>query len=144
VVVKDLKEIKKLKPSGNIGLISQTTQSIAEFKKISRYLRKKSRQVAVYDTICRTTSRRQKETSDISGKVDVMLIVGGKNSANTKRLAEISQKNVRTYHIETAKELKKTWFEGADVVGISAGASTPDWLINETVRKIRGMEDFYG
>ena len=69
------------------------------------------------------------------GKVDVMLVIGGRNSANTTRLAQLCQTKCTTYHIETAQELSPVWLEKADKVGITAGASTPDWIIGEVYKK---------
>lgn len=70
-----------------------------------------------------------------------MIIIGGKHSGNTQRLAQISKAlNPNTYHIETAEELQKEWFEGKDNIGISAGASTPDWIINQVVEKIKQLK----
>ncbi len=139
IIVKDLKEIKKIKLPEKIGFLSQTTQSINEFKKIASYLKRKCKNASVFDTICRTTSERQNEVEKISKKSDIMMVAGGKNSANTKRLAAISRKNTKTHHIETAGELKKNWFKGKKIISVSAGASTPDWIINDVVEKIKSI-----
>lgn len=138
IIIKDLDELKKTKLSGKVGFLSQTTQSIDEFKKISRYIKKKNKDAVIYDTICKTTSMRQDEVEEISKKCDIMLIIGGKNSANTKRLTEIArQNNTNTYLVETARDVKKNWFKNIKVVGVATGASTPEWIINEVIKKIK-------
>ena len=72
---------------------------------------------------------------ELASKVDVMLVIGGRISANTTRLAQLCEKKCRTYHIETAQELSLDWLEKANKVGITAGASTPDWIIGEVYKK---------
>jgi 4-hydroxy-3-methylbut-2-enyl diphosphate reductase len=72
---------------------------------------------------------------DLAQKVELMLVIGGKNSANTTRLAQICAEKCRTYHIETAAELQEEWFDKIEKIGITAGASTPDWIIKEVYKK---------
>lgn len=83
----------------------------------------------------------QKEAKQIAKKVDLMIVVGGKHSSNTKRLAEVCLEIVPTYHIETAQELKKSWFKKAKNVGLTAGASTPEWIIKEVKFKLENIND---
>ncbi|MDI6756551.1 MAG: 4-hydroxy-3-methylbut-2-enyl diphosphate reductase [Endomicrobiia bacterium] len=138
VVIKNPKEAAKLDINkGRVGFLSQTTQSVGDFAAISRRIKKKNPSALIFDTICRTTSLRQSEVEEIARKSDIMIIVGGKNSANTKRLAAISRKHTVTYHIETSRELKKKWFGKAFSVGIAAGASTPDRIIKEVAERIK-------
>jgi 4-hydroxy-3-methylbut-2-enyl diphosphate reductase len=83
---------------------------------------------------------RQSAALDLTGHVDVMIVVGGRISANTRRLAEIcAETGVPTHHIEVADELEESWFTGAQTVGVTAGASTPDWVIDAVVERIEGM-----
>ena len=92
-------------------------------------------QLKVCNTICSATAKRQESAEELAGSVDVMVVVGGHNSGNTTRLAEISRAvNPRTHHVETADELDPSWFEGAETVGVTAGASTPD-------EQMRGVVD---
>jgi len=83
----------------------------------------------------------QKEAQKMAKQVDLMIVVGGKHSSNTKRLAEVCQEIVPTYHIETAQELKKSWFKKAKNIGLTAGASTPDWIIKEVKTKLEKLND---
>jgi len=138
IIVSTVEEAKKVPSSKKIGIISQTTFSPVIFQKICRLLKKKSKKdVKSMGTICNFVQMAQKEASQIAKKVDLMIVVGGKHSSNTKRLAEVCQGIVATYHIETAKELRKTWLKGARKVGLTAGASTPDWIIKEVKTKLK-------
>lgn len=116
-------------------LISQTTYSLEKFEKIEKKLKNKIAEgidFVVKNTICKTTELRQKETEELSKKVEAMIIIGGKNSSNTKKLYEIAKKNCQnTILIESAKELNK--IEGVESVGITAGASTPKESIEEVI-----------
>ena len=91
-----------------------------------------------HNTLCPTVQSYQKEVRSLAPKVDLMLIVGSKTSANTQRLAEIASNNGKlAYHIESAAQLKKEWFEGIKKVGIAGGTSTPSWLIEEIIEKLK-------
>ena len=91
-----------------------------------------------FNTICQTSFKRQTEIRKLAKKVDAVLIIGSTTSANTKRLYQISSKiNPGTFFVKTAEDLKREWFKNIKNVGIGAGASTPDWIINEVVKKIK-------
>ncbi len=121
-----------------VGIIVQTTQSLDTFRKIVLQVVSSAREVKIYNTICDYTAQRVKETRDLAEKVDVMIIVGGKNSSNTNQLVRISKEIcAKVYHIETADEIKKIWFNRAKKIGITGGASTPQWIIDDVVKKIR-------
>jgi 4-hydroxy-3-methylbut-2-enyl diphosphate reductase len=137
IIVGSIEEATKIPSGKKIGIVSQTTFSPTVFEQICRLLKKKSSGFKSLGTICNFTQQAQKEAKEIAKKVDLMIVVGGKHSSNTKRLAEVCQKIIPTYHIETAKELKKEWFMGAKKVGLTAGASTPDWIIKEVQRKLK-------
>lgn len=120
-----------------IALIAQTTQSEETFELLGFKLLKMCRELHVVKTICNATKLRQEETRMIAKKVDIMFIVGGKNSANTTRLAEIArQERCESFHIETADEIHNKMFRSNQKVGICAGASTPAWIINNVKNKI--------
>ena len=139
IVIKDAEELKKVKfPSGRVGIISQTTQSLENyFKIIYQLLKMPFSEVRIFNTICTDTEKRQKAAAKLAKEADAMIIVGGKMSANTKRLFEICSGICGgTYHIETAKELKKDWIKGKGLIGIASGASTPDWIIEDVKNKI--------
>ena len=99
-------------------------------------------EIKIFNTICNVTADAQKNTLDLAKRVDLMVVVGGHNSANTSRLAQLCRElGKRTYHIEMAKELKKSWFRGTTKVGVTAGTSTPDWIIKDVVKKTRKLND---
>lgn len=146
VVVESFKDlIKKVPKRNRIGVVAQTTQSEDFFREAVGYLAENTEELKVFNTICDATSVRQEEVKELSPTVDVMFIIGGKHSGNTQRLYQISKTlNPNTYHIETAAEVEPDWLKDVHRVGISAGASTPDWVIQEVVKKIkdiRGSQD---
>lgn len=118
-----------------LGIVSQTTFSVGKFRAIVGALLDKAREIKILRTICTATDQRQAAAIDLASKVDVMLVIGGKNSANTTRLFQLCAKKCRTYHIETADELDSRWFEHIKKIGITAGASTPDWIIKEVYQQ---------
>ena len=110
-----------------IGIVVQSTQTEAALTAVIEALEQRGVTPVVHNTICFATRQRQEAASELARQVDVMLVVGGRNSGNTTRLAQLcSQVCERTYHIERACELKAEWFAGAQSVGITAGASTPE------------------
>lgn len=122
-------------PCPKLGIVSQTTVSGETFIKIVAHLLDKSHDIRILRTICTATDQRQSAALELASKVDVMLVIGGRNSANTTRLAQLCEKKCKTYHIETAEELSPEWLDTANKVGITAGASTPDWIIGEVYKK---------
>ena len=139
--VKALKSIagKDNKKSKKIGIISQTTQNKAKYiEEIAKILDKDFSEVRIFNTICNDTSRRQLATRSLLEDCDVVIVIGGKNSANTKRLWEICKESgVDSYHIETERELRKEWFKGKECAGITSGASTPDSMVKKIIERIR-------
>ncbi len=131
--------LPRLKPK--IGMVVQTTQPIEALKKVLSLIVEHAKEVKVYNTICNSTALRLKETEDMARRVDVMVVVGGKNSANTTQLANFCRSvPVRTYHIETDGEIDPSWFRGVKTVGITAGASTPEWIIDKVKQRIHVIE----
>ncbi len=91
----------------------------------------------IYNTICHATATRQREAASLARKVDLMLVIGGRNSSNTSHLRAVSEGlGTPTRHIETAAELDAAWFDGVNRVGVIGGASTPDWITDEIVAEI--------
>ncbi|MDP8227504.1 MAG: 4-hydroxy-3-methylbut-2-enyl diphosphate reductase [Candidatus Celaenobacter polaris] len=131
------------KPSKRkVALIAQTTQSEEKFERLAKKLIHVSEELYVVKTICNATILRQETTKNLAKKVDIMIVIGGKNSANTTRLAEIARaEGCKTFHIETEDELKDVWFKDVDNVGISAGASTPNWIIDSVKEKIKKINE---
>lgn len=120
-----------------VGVISQTTQELTNFQQITASIIPLAKEIRIYNTICLATSQRQQEAAELSRKVDLMIVVGGKNSANTSRLTEISRMNgIPTYQLESASEIDEAWFQEVKRVGITAGASTPDQQIEEIIQKL--------
>ena len=136
VVVEDQKDIKNVKKTDIIYIVSQTTQSPKKFEEIVNEISKIS-QVKVFNTICRATFDRQSAAEKLAKEVDVMIVIGGKNSGNTTRLYQICSKITKTYHIENVDEIEPAWFEKVETVGITAGASTPDWIIESIKGRIK-------
>ena len=134
-IIETEEEAETLVPCAKLGIVCQTTFSGAKFRKVVSCLLAKSREIKILRTICTATDQRQAAAVELAGKVDLMLVIGGKNSANTTRLAQICAEKCRTYHIETAAELQSEWFDKIEKIGITAGASTPDWIIKEVYKK---------
>ena len=134
-IIETEEEAEAIVPCAKLGIVCQTTFSSAKFRLIAMRLLKKSRDVRILRTICTATDQRQSAAIELAGKVDMMLVIGGKNSANTTRLAQLCAEHCLTYHIETAEELQDEWFDKIKKIGITAGASTPDWIIKEVYKK---------
>ena len=135
VIIETEEEAKKLSSCQKLGIVSQTTVSGERFKNIIGYLIDKASELKILRTICTATDQRQKAAMELANSVDLMLVIGGKNSANTTKLAQLCQSKCKTYHIETAQELSPEWLKTVEKIGITAGASTPDWIIWEVQRK---------
>ena len=135
MIVETEEEADAVEPSGKLGIVCQTTFSGAKFRQIVMRLLDKSRDIRILRTICTATDQRQAAAIELASKVDLMLVIGGKNSANTTRLAQLCSEKCLTYHIETAAELHDEWFDKIKKIGITAGASTPDWIIKEVYKK---------
>jgi len=129
------------KPLGiKVAVVAQTTRKPEDFKKIVSFLVGRAAEVRVFNTICNATFENQDAAAELAQKADVMIIIGGKNSSNTKQLFNIAKSYCpNSYHIENESELQKEWFEGKELCGISAGASTPDWIIQKVIQKIKQL-----
>jgi 4-hydroxy-3-methylbut-2-enyl diphosphate reductase len=136
-IVENAEQAKAIEHLPKTGIISQTTQSVEHFDKVATIIASKATKLKTCNTICDATRFRQTAAINIAKKVDLMIIIGSFNSANTKRLTNICEKIVETHQVNSAKELKKDWFCGVKTVGVSAGASTPDWIIKEVVEEIK-------
>jgi 4-hydroxy-3-methylbut-2-enyl diphosphate reductase len=131
----DLKAIPKKEKK--IGLVTQTTQSAERLREIAGALAATATELKIFNTICSATARRQAAALTLSDDVDVMLIVGGKNSANTSRLTDLCRETcARTYHIETDCELDPAWFDSAKKVGVATGASTSPDILRQVVNRL--------
>ncbi|MCF8011539.1 MAG: bifunctional 4-hydroxy-3-methylbut-2-enyl diphosphate reductase/30S ribosomal protein S1 [Clostridiales bacterium] len=143
IVVKDEHEAGLLSNFDSIGVIAQTTQSRERFHKAVEVLKSKCDRIQVWDTICHATGERQQAAVELAEQVGIMIVVGGYNSANTKKLAMLCRTtSTPTYHVEVAEELNPQWFKGVKDAGLTAGASTPDWIIEEVYRYMKAIDDF--
>ncbi len=145
VAVASAEALDEVRLRRKICLVSQTTQTVERFQAVARRLMdlalEDALEVHVVNTLCFATTKQQAAARDIIPQVDVMVVVGGRNSANTTHLAEIArEEGTPTYHIETAAELDTAWFTHADTVGITAGASTPDWSVQEVVDWLKELD----
>ena len=142
-VVDTVEAIQQLGPWEKLGIIAQTTQSFNLFKEIVTTSLERAKEVRVFNTICHATTIRQMEAIEIAKKVGCMIVIGGYNSGNTQRLAAICKEiQPHTYHIETAQELNQRWLARKEKVGLTAGASTPSWIIKEVEGEIRRLKGF--
>jgi 4-hydroxy-3-methylbut-2-enyl diphosphate reductase len=136
IIVDSKTPLPKIK--SKVGIVVQTTQSLEALKNVISDATIHAKEIKVYNTICNSTAHRLKETEKIAQKVDIMIVVGGKNSANTTQLTRLCKSlSVPTYHIETSSEMKQEWFKGVKRLGITAGASTPEWIIKEVQENLR-------
>jgi 4-hydroxy-3-methylbut-2-enyl diphosphate reductase len=138
IVAADVSELKGRVRNKKIGIVAQTTQSKENLQAIVAYCVARAFEVKVINTICNATSVRQSESVDIAEASDCVIVVGGKNSANTGRLVELSKAiQPNTHHIEVAEEIDSRWFDNVEKVGVTAGASTPDWIILEVIERLK-------
>ncbi|HOX45915.1 MAG TPA: 4-hydroxy-3-methylbut-2-enyl diphosphate reductase [Myxococcota bacterium] len=121
-----------LPPATRVGVVAQTTLAPAEFEALVAEIRARHADTRVSAALCDDARVRQAEAARLAAEVDAVVVVGGRNSANTSRLAEICRRvQPRCFHVEVAEELRAADFAGVAVVGLAAGASTPDWLIEQ-------------
>ena len=124
-----------------LGVVVQSTQNIENVQAIMTELVLHAREIHFLNTICEPTIQHQRDIRTMPKENDVMIIIGSQTSANTMRLVSISKNiNPRSYHVQSPDDLNPMWFAGASSIGIHAGASTPDWLIEEVVEKIKSFD----
>ena len=123
----------------NVALVSQTTQAPESFAEVAAAVRARFPDAEIIDTICRATKMRQSELRELAAKCDAIVVIGSPESANTQRLAQIAASLKKTVVVDSADELRAEDFEGVGTVGVTAGASTPDFIIGAVVEKIESM-----
>ncbi len=134
IIVNNEEEAINVPHYDKICIVSQTTNTLEKFESLSNILASKGNEVKVFNTICNATNLRQKACEELAKKVDAMIVIGGYNSSNTNKLVEISKKYCNNvYHIEISKDLYLQELSKFNTIGITAGASTPDWIIKEVV-----------
>ena len=141
IVIDGINDVDRLPPLEKVCVVAQTTQNMDEFNEIVSRIRERFPDTVVFDTICDSTEKRQAEVKRLAAETDAVFIIGGRNSANTRRLAGISELQGKpTFHIETAEELNQISIRGFERIGVSAGASTPNWIIDRVVDSIAGAQ----
>lgn len=141
-VVASADEVGDLPVMQKVALLSQTTKDEKEFQKVAGALSNKCRELKVFNTICSATRSRQEAARELCRKVDLMLVIGDLKSSNTRTLSkECQNTGVRTFQIQKASEIKPEWLDGVSKIGITAGASTPDWIIKEVLDRMTLYEE---
>lgn len=143
IIVDNVEDVKeKLKCTDKTCVVAQTTINREKWDDITRYIKSHCQEALIFDTICSATNLRQSEAEKIAKQVDIMLVIGGKHSSNTQKLAEICSRYCKdTYHIETFEELPQNLNLSDKKIGITAGASTPAWIIKEVINKMTEKEN---
>lgn len=140
LVINDAAELDGLEVARRVGVVVQTTQTRACLEAVVARLLGMAEETRVINTICDATTERQNAAAELAARASVMVVIGGRNSANTTHLAEICAAHCpQTHHIETADELDASWFAGAELVGITAGASTPGEQIESVRARIQEL-----
>lgn len=140
VIVNSEEEAAEIPRTDKMGVVMQTTHDVTTCRRIVGVLIDKAHEIRVFNTLCDATVKRQKAALELAQGVDVMVVVGGRNSANTARLVEICRRaGAETHHVETAAELTVGWFDGVEAAGVTAGTSTPDWVIDEVVDRLKTL-----
>jgi len=141
IVVKSVEEASQVPYSEKIGTIAQTTLSVEKYNAIVDELKKRSKEIKVCETICDATVDNQISIKELASAVDLVFVIGGRHSANSNKLVEQARlRCARSYLIETPEEITLDQVAGVEKVGVSAGASTPDWMIRDVVKHLRALE----
>jgi len=141
-IVLDKEELKALPLRSKVAVVAQTTRKPEDFLTIVNALILDHKEVRVFNTICNATFENQDAAADLAKEADVMIVIGGKHSSNTKQLHSIAAHGCQeSYLIENESELDPAWFEGKKLCGISAGASTPDWIVQNVINKIQEITE---
>ena len=140
IVVNTPGDVDKIPPGKPICVVAQTTQNLAKYEDLTQQIKRRFPEAEIHHTVCDSTQRRQEEAIRMAASVDAMVVVGGRTSANTGRLTQrIKETGTPVIQVETEDEVDPAWFGNAEVVGITAGASTPNWIIQRVVKKIEDI-----
>jgi 4-hydroxy-3-methylbut-2-enyl diphosphate reductase len=138
IIVANIEEAKALRKMKKAGVVSQSTQMIENVQEIINVLMEKVFDLRFVNTICFPTRRNHEQIKELAAKCDIMIVIGSFTSANSKRLTQLAlERNKKSYQVTAAEDLEALWFEKCETVGISAGASTPDEIIEDVVNKIK-------
>jgi len=141
VVVDRASAIEGIPLRRRVGVVAQTTERHTILREVVLKCLEKAKEVKVYDTICDSTVIRQEETKKLAREVDLILVVGGRCSANTTQLTAIcNQIGTKTFHIEVPEEIREDWFHGIRKVGVTAGTSTPNWIIEGVIKRLKDID----
>ena len=141
LVLENVEQALRADISGKVGVVVQTTQTVDNFSHVVAVLSSRCKELHVVNTICNATSERQRAAAELSARVEAMVVIGGKNSGNTRRLAEICREHCsRTFHIEQVDELESAWFKDVSTVGVTAGASTPQRHIDQVAAWLQDVD----
>ncbi len=144
IIVYKEEDMDQVPQGARVGVICQSTLFLQKFDRFVELLKARCSEVEAVNTICKPTKDRQTSARALAQEVDVMVVIGGYNSSNTHKLAEVAMERLgkeNTHHVETAQELKPEWFYDKKHVGVTAGASTPDYLIEEVMKAVEGMPE---
>lgn len=139
IVARSEQEIDALPMFEKVGVVAQTTESREVFQRLCSYISARFPDVVIRDTICSATEERQSSARELAEKADVMIVVGDRHSSNTTHLAVICSALTETHHIVGPDELEADWVKNREAVGVTAGASTPDWVIEEVLERLRNL-----
>ncbi|MCS6926044.1 MAG: 4-hydroxy-3-methylbut-2-enyl diphosphate reductase [Candidatus Binatia bacterium] len=140
-VIEHPEDVCQAKLPKKVGVVVQTTQETERVGALLSYLAPRCKELKVFNTICNPTIERQDAARELAREVEVMIVVGGKNSSNTRHLATVCrEEGARTYHIEEPGEVQPEWFAGVREIGVTAGASTPGWLMDHVIARIQELE----
>jgi (E)-4-hydroxy-3-methyl-but-2-enyl pyrophosphate reductase len=140
-VIEKPEDVCHLKLPKKVGVVVQTTQETERVSELLSHLAPRCKELKVFNTICNPTIERQDAARDLAREVQVMIVVGGKNSSNTRHLAAVCrEEGATTYHIEEPTEVDPGWFAGVDEIGVTAGASTPGWLMDQVIERIHELD----
>ena len=138
IIISNAEEANSLRKMKKAGVVSQSTQMIENVQKIINILMQKVYDLRFVNTICFPTRRNHEQIKQLATQCEVMIVIGSFTSANSKRLTQLAlERNKRSYQVTNANDLEVSWFENCKTVGISAGASTPDDIINDVVKRIK-------
>ncbi|HON72074.1 MAG TPA: 4-hydroxy-3-methylbut-2-enyl diphosphate reductase [bacterium] len=139
-VVSSPEAIPDITPNDKLGIVGQTTYPVDKFVEIVKEITGRGWEIRVFNTLCDASRKRQGAVKELADQTDVIIVIGGKNSANTRRLVDIAEsEGVDVYHIETWDELRSNWFLNKEKIGVTAGASTPEWVIENVLEKIKEL-----
>jgi 4-hydroxy-3-methylbut-2-enyl diphosphate reductase len=140
-VIEHPEDVEKVHLPKRVGVVVQTTQETELLAALLAHLAPRCKEVKIFNTICNPTIERQEAARELARDVQVVIVVGGKNSSNTRHLAEVCREEGATaYHIEDATEFDPQWVKGIANVGITAGASTPGWLMDQVIERLEQLE----